>query len=143
MKKLLILGCAALALAGCSRGLLGGGGSSGPAAEPQIAVNNELAMPPDLALRAPSAAPPPLARSAASTGGDAGLYSDAPAAPVRPAATQDVYAKYGIDKFNPDGSKKSEDQLRKELRAAVLAEKKRKNPNYGTIFNVGELFSDN
>lgn len=66
---------------------------------------------------------------------------DPPAAePSRPAG--DVYERYGISKVNPDGTPKSPGQLREELRQKQLAENKAKNPSYGTIFNMGSIWSD-
>ena len=144
--KLLNLNIAALALslAGCSSGLLGGGGSSAPTAQPQIQVNNQLAMPPDLSLATPgtAAVPAPTYKSASLKAPSTDdIYDEpAPAAPRAPAV--DVYEKYGINKFNPDGTKKNDNLLREELRQAVIAEKRKKNPNYGTIRNIGELFND-
>jgi hypothetical protein len=133
----------AVMLAGCSTGLLGGSGSA-PTAQPQIQVNNQLAMPPDLSLAAPgtAAAPTPNYKSASlAAPSDNNLYGGtAPATPR--AAPVDVYEKYGISKLNPDGTKKNDNVLREELRQAVIAEKRKTNPNYGTIRNIGELFRD-
>jgi hypothetical protein len=134
----------ALSLAGCSSGLLGGGGSSAPTAQPQIQVNNQLAMPPDLSLAAPGTGVAP-ARSYKSASLAPPPNNDvyggaAPAAPRAPAV--DVYEKYGINKLKPDGTKKNDNVLREELRQAVIAEKRKTNPNYGTIRNIGELFRD-
>jgi hypothetical protein len=147
--KLLNLSIAlmAFALAGCSTGLLGGGGSSAPNAEPQIQVNNQLAMPPDLSLAAPgSAAAPAPAKAYKSASlappSDDNIYDDTAPPPAARAPAVDVYEKYGINKFNPDGTKKNDNVLREELRQAVIAEKRKKNPNYGTIRNIGELFND-
>lgn len=61
-----------------------------------------------------------------------------PATP--PVAANDVYAKYGISKTNPDGSRKSEAQLIKELRQKYNEAKQVENPNYGSVFNIGNLF---
>ena len=133
----------ALSLAGCSSGLLGGG-SSAPTAQPQIQVNNQLAMPPDLSLATPGsgAAPAPTYKSASrAPPANNDVYGgEAPAAPRAPVV--DVYEKYGINKFKPDGSKKNDNVLREELRQAVIAEKRKTNPNYGTIRNIGQLFND-
>jgi hypothetical protein len=133
----------ALLLAGCSSGLLGGG-SSAPTAQPQIQVNNQLAMPPDLSLAAPGTgvAPAPTYKSASlAAPSDGNLYGGAaPAAPRAPAV--DVYEKYGVSKFNADGTKKNDNVLREELRQAVIAEKRKTNPNYGTIRNIGQIFND-
>ncbi len=145
--KLLNLSIAAMALslAGCSTGLLGGGGGSAPTAQPQIQVNNQLAMPPDLSLAAPGTAPAPAptykSASLQTPPADDNLYGGSvPAAPRAPAV--DVYEKYGISKLKPDGTKKNDNVLREELRQAVIAEKRKTNPNYGTIRNIGQLFND-
>ncbi len=146
---------AALAVAGCSetkmQSLLGSGKDTAPD-ETQVRVNRNLAMPPDLNLRPPS--------------GEIAEYGEpvASATPVQPAMDQaqpvqtasatppagsvaeppkpDIYEKYGISKVGPDGKPKTENQLYKELREAQLAEKRRTNPNYGTIWNMGNVFKD-
>jgi hypothetical protein len=130
----------AVALAGCSSGLLGGG-SRGPVAQ-NVPVGSQLTLPPDLQL------PPPGAQAAAyqepSPALDVGNDSidGTPLVAAKPAAQQDVYAQYGISKLRPDGSKKEDWELRAELKAAIKKKKREANPNYGTIFNVGELFRD-
>ena len=146
MKSQLSLGLlAALALGGCSEtkfaDMMGAGKSS--ADESQVRTGNSLAMPPDLQLAPPgtnvAAAPLPPA-------GDTQAASiPAPAdgaAVASTTAAPDIYAKYGISKTNPDGTEKPKGELWKELRAAQLAEKRQKNPNYGTIFNIGNVFTD-
>jgi hypothetical protein len=144
-RNVIAIGVAALTVSGCASGLLGGGSKSGPAPEQQIAVNNELALPPDLSLAAPGTrAPPP--RAAAPVADD-NLYAEPGTVPSTVAAvprgTQgDIYEQYGISKLKPDGTKKSDWELRQELRAAVLKKKQQTNPNYGTIWNVGELFKE-
>ncbi|HTN95878.1 MAG TPA: hypothetical protein VL101_02785 [Nordella sp.] len=153
---------AALAVAGCSetkmQDLLGSGKSATPD-EMQVRTNRNLAMPPDLNLR------PPTGEVAE----DGQLNTVASAPPVEPAMdqaqpepapkpvktasanpppaqgaepTQDVYEKYGISKVGADGKPKSENELLKELHAAQLAEKRKANPNYGTIWNMGNVFKD-
>ncbi len=151
----------ALAVAGCSetkvQDLLGAGKSSTPD-ETQVRVNRNLSMPPDLNLRPPSgdttedgepnqvASAPPAAQPAMD-------QAQPTPAPVQTASAnpppaqgqppkQDVYEKYGISKIGPDGKPKSENQLYKELHEAQLAEKRRLNPNYGTIWNMGNVFKD-
>ncbi len=62
------------------------------------------------------------------------------AEPARPAG--DIYERYGISKVNPDGTPKSPGQLREELRQKQIAENRAKNPSYGTIFNMGSIWSD-
>jgi len=53
----------------------------------------------------------------------------------------DIYACYNINKLKPDGTKKSTAELSLELRAAIQAQKRQQNPNYGTFKNFGELFN--
>ena len=65
-----------------------------------------------------------------------------PAASGAEPPKQDIYEKYGISKTGSDGKPKSQNQLYKELRAAQLEEKRRANPNYGTIWNMGNVFKD-
>ncbi|MGI9374078.1 MAG: hypothetical protein ACR2OJ_16445 [Hyphomicrobiales bacterium] len=60
---------------------------------------------------------------------------------VQPNQAADVYAQHGISRYNPDGTEKDQGQLTKELRAAIQAKKRTQNKNYGTVFNVGELFN--
>jgi hypothetical protein len=138
---------AALSLGGCSVGNLLGGGDAAPATQVRVPVGNELALPPDLALRAPT-----QTTDAYEPNGPVAGANDVALAPARPAVQRsvygnaappaDVYAKYGISKTKADGTPKTAQQLQKELRAAYLAEKRRTNPNYGTILNIGEIFSD-
>jgi hypothetical protein len=145
---LVLVAVASTFVSGCSSvsGLLGGNDRPGPAAQQQIAVNNELALPPDLSLATPGTRAP-ASRAAAVDDFEAPVdnaplaTTPRPAAPAR-APAQDVYDQYGISKLNPDGTKKDDGKLREELRQAVLAKKRKQNPNHGTIFNIGELFSD-
>ena len=53
-----------------------------------------------------------------------------------------VYAQAGISVYKPDGTRKSDADLRKELQDYYRAQKKAKNPNYGTVFNIGNIFKD-
>ena len=65
--------------------------------------------------------------------------------PVQPAAQpprQDIYERYGISKVDAEGKPKTERVLYRELREAQLADKRKTNPNYGTIWNLGNVFSD-
>jgi hypothetical protein len=48
----------------------------------------------------------------------------------------------GVNPLNPDGTKKSSNEINEELRQRRLEEERRRNPNYGTIFNIGSLFED-
>ena len=63
------------------------------------------------------------------------------AQPARPPVT-DPYARYGISKTRPDGTLKSQNELLAELRAKKLELERKKNPNYGTIFNLPNVWKD-
>ena len=151
---------AALAVAGCSetkmQDLLGSGKSAAPD-ETQVRVNRNLSMPPDLNLRPPSGeaaedgqpnqvatAPPPqpVDQSEASPEPVQTAAATPPAQAQTEPPKQDVYEKYGISKTGPDGKPKSENQLFNELKAAQTAEKRKANPNYGTVWNMGNVFKD-
>ena len=136
-----------LALGGCaSSGVLGslGMGSSSPApAASNIQVGNTLAMPPDLQLKAPGTGQEPVGQTtAAEPVQSAALDQPVAATPAPRAPTQDVYAKYGISKTKADGTAKSDQELKTELKKAILAEKRKTQPGYGTIGNIGNIFSD-
>ena len=153
---------AALAVAGCSetkvQDLLGSGKDATPN-EAEVRVNRTLSMPPDLNLPAPSGnvaedgelnkvanvAPPAQPAADQVPAAPAPVQTASATPPAAPAAAtpkQDVYEKYGISKTGPDGKPKSENQLAKELHDAQLAEKRKANPNYGTIWNIGNIFKD-
>jgi hypothetical protein len=152
---------AALAVAGCSetkmQDLLGSGKDATPD-ESQVRINRNLAMPPDLNLRPPSgetsedgqlnqvasAQPPaqPAMDQAQPAPKPVQTAAATPQAQGQEPPKQDVYEKYGISKVGPDGKPKTENQLYKELHAAQLAEKRKANPNYGTIWNMGNVFKD-
>ena len=108
----------------------------------QASANPDLSMPPDLRLPPPGSAPPPPPQPA--PGYDTAYNADAPPAPAATNARygDDVYAQAGISVNKPDGTRKSEQELRDELRQYYLAKKKQKNPNYGTVFNIGNIFND-
>lgn len=137
-------------LGGCaSSGLLnsmGLGNSPAPQQTPEVRTGNNLALPPDLQLRPPGAVTedyqpnqPPVA-PVKSASLDEGLYSTPPvaAAPVK----RDIYAEYGISKLKPDGTAKTPDELKAELKVAILKRKQQQNPGYGTIRNIGAIFKE-
>jgi hypothetical protein len=137
-----------LVLAGCGASRLLGGmglGSSAPAPQaPVVRTGNNLALPPDLQLRPPGTVtetyqpnPPPAPVQTASA--EEGLY--APVAPA-PVVRKDIYAEYGISKTKPDGTPKPQADLQAELKQAILKRKRETNPGYGTIRNIGSIFSD-
>jgi hypothetical protein len=153
-----------LLLSGCTS-LLGGDSSrkpGGPSAV-TVPVGNDLTMPPDLELATPGTAPgykdevvqqdapvdqiespvvPQKKKTAALAkpkAGSTSIYDDGTAAAPPP---QDVFEQYGISKTKPDGTPKTQEELSKELKAAVLLKKKQQNPSYGTIGNIGNIFND-
>ncbi len=153
-----LLGVTAVSLAGCGSTMRDYLEKETPAQN--AAVRSDLTMPPDLRLPAPgttAAAPDPGAASA-SMASQAALTAPPPAeaSPAKPAKSasasapaatstnpaDSVYEQAGISVTNPDGTRKSDDQLRKELQAYYIAQKKAKNPNYGTVFNIGNIFKD-
>lgn len=104
----------------------------------QASANPNLAMPPDLRLPPPGSAPPPAASYTPPPS------AGAPAAPVdpRPVYGDDIYAQAGISVNKPDGTRKSNQELREELRKYYIAQKRQQNPSYGTVFNMGGVFRD-
>jgi hypothetical protein len=140
-----------LALAGCGGAsrLLGGMGlgSSDPAPQaPAVRTGNNLALPPDLQLRPPGTVtetyppnPPPAPVQTASA--EEGLYAPVAPAPA-PVVKKDIYAEYGISKTKPDGTPKLEADLKAELKQAIIKRKRETNPGYGTVRNIGNIFSD-
>lgn len=111
-------------------------------------ANPDLTMPPDLRLPQPGSAPE-AAQAPASLSAPVTPKRNVSAAPVSPVTGApdaqpqgDIYDQYGISKTNPDGTQKTGDQLREELRKAVIAKKRQQNPNYGTIKNIGSVFND-
>jgi hypothetical protein len=139
----IVLVALGVALAGCSMGSSMLNRKTNVPQANNVQVGNDLSMPPDLQL------PPP--------GQGADVYQQPietqpiatqpmkkmAAAPVTPyAAPQDIYDQNGISKVNADGTPKTADNLRIELRAALLKKKQQKNPGYGTIRNIGNIFSD-
>jgi hypothetical protein len=138
--------------------------------ESQVRRNADLTLPPDLQLRQPSNAPDPSIPNttvsslpqplpdaspaevtasfdpaqAAAARPSAGGAAPVPLAGAQPVAAgnprENAFVKYGISKTHPDGKPKTEQELNKELLAAIKAEKRRQDPKYGTIWNIGDLF---
>lgn len=135
------------ALTGCAGGGLfdvAGYGKSMAPNETAVRSGQNLAMPPDLQLRAPSGPITedyvPNTAAAGTDPASAPAQDVAAATPVKPDG--DVYERNGISKFHPDGTPKTDQELADELKAIYLAKKRQKNPNYGTIFNIGNIFKD-
>ena len=149
MKNLFLASLAAASLAGCTS-LLDSPNPNKLGGPSQVTVptGNNLAMPPDLRLPAPgsgedyqAAAPAPAVTRSASLAkpgaGNNTLYGGGSAAPQG-----DVFAQYGISKTKPDGTPKTQQELAQELKAAIIRKKRQTNPSYGTIGNIGNIFSD-
>lgn len=64
-------------------------------------------------------------------------------APAGVAQRPDAFTKNGISHYKADGTKKTQQEMLAELRAKKLAEQKKNNPNYGTVFNLPQWFKDN
>jgi hypothetical protein len=149
-----------LSLSGCANPMRGYLEKDTP--NETLTARQELTMPPDLRLPPPgttTAAPDPGAASAPAatqaaltTPPTAPAYTapKAAAPAVKTAATTTeaaggpdaVYTNVGISVYNPDGTRKTDQQLREELQAYYIAQKKTKNPNYGTFMNIGNIFKD-
>jgi hypothetical protein len=144
----------AVALAGCSgSGLLNSKSNVVPS--DNVQVGNNLALPPDLSLPQPGTGPETY--QAASVADDSIYGEDESAPALKPAAPGqltrgqqasangqqgDIYDQYGISKLKPDGTKKEEWELKAELKAAIRKRKQQQNPRYGTVFNMGNIWSD-
>ena len=159
-----LLGLTALSLAGCSNSMRGYLEKETP--NQTLNARQDLTMPPDLRLPPPgtTTAPPdpgvsstPAAQTASlteppTTPAAAPVYTApktaAPAVKTAAVTTQPsdgpdaIYTNAGISVFNPDGTRKTDQQLREELQAYYINQKKAKNPNYGTFMNVGNIFKD-
>jgi hypothetical protein len=152
-----LLGLAAFALTGCGNTMRNYLERDTPTATASVApIRQDLTMPPDLRLPPPGTttalpdpgaidttaaltAQPPAATKVASAA-TATTATTAATAPV--SGPDSVYVNAGIALNNPDGTRKSDPQLRRELQAYYLAQKQAKNPNYGTVFNIGNIFKD-
>ncbi len=157
-----------LLLAGCAETTFQdtlGMGKSAPD-ETRVRTVQPLSVPPDLGLRPPAAGGGETAQTAAASGSpgalaappgdDAGISAPAgnsaaraqAPAPARTAAASgdssfyDIYRKHGIDLYRPDGKRKPISQLNRELAEKLKEERRRKNPRYGSIFNIDSLWKD-
>ena len=137
-----VLGLFALLLAGCGetmRGYLEKDTPAQTAATPQ-----DLTMPPDLSLAQPGTAPAETQPVAPSSYENSDVAAPVPTAPAPSGAVSpdDKYRKAGISLNKPDGARKSSAELDAELKAYFVAQKRQQNPNYGTVFNMGNIFKD-
>jgi hypothetical protein len=139
-----VVAALALALTGCGNAMRDY--LERPTPGEAASVRQDLTMPPDLRL------PPPGTTAPAP---DPGMTAPASAAPAQTAAVSPVtqggavtggvysiYEQAGISLYKPDGTKKTDAELRHELQAYYTARKRQQNPNYGTVFNMGNIFRD-
>ena len=148
--SMVLLGVTAIALTGCGNAMRDMLEKDTPAQT--TAMRGDLTMPPDLRLPAPGTtapapdpgavdtqaaltAPPPAAAAPAPA-----KVASAPAA--NPSDPNSIYTNAGISLYKPDGTKKTDSELRDELQQYYINQKKAKNPNYGTVFNIGNIFKD-
>ena len=114
-------------------------------AQAQQQAYQDLSMPPDLRLPPPGSAPQP-APALEPSAPSAQAAAAAPATPYGGSSSAqpegDVYERTGITKVHPDGTPKTEAELQAELKKIYLAKKQQKNPRYGTVFNIGNIFKD-
>jgi hypothetical protein len=158
-----------LSLAGCANSMRGYLEKETPT--DNLTARQDLTMPPDLRLPPPgtTTAPPDPGVSSAPVANQTASLTAPPTAPVEdyaapkaapaytapktaaPAVTtaavtdtgkDAIYTNAGISVNNPDGTPKTDQQLREELQAYYIAQKKAKNPNYGTFMNIGNIFKD-
>ena len=116
-------------------------------AQVQQQAYQDLSMPPDLRLLPPPGSAPQPAPPVEPSATSAQVASVAPAtpyggAPAAAAPQGDIYERNGITKVHPDGTPKTDAELQAELKKIHLAKKQQKNPNYGTVFNIGNIFKD-
>ena len=157
MKGRLLLFGALLALGGCAETTFQdmlGVGKEAPN-ENLVRTNPPLSVPPDMNLRPPSgttgdvradAAPVAAARPLPAPGAGGPAAGGAVKTAARGTgnasvpAFYDIYTKHGINIRKPDGSLRPVAELNKELARKQREMKRRENPNYGTIFNIGSLW---
>jgi hypothetical protein len=137
--------------------------------ETQVSVNQPLSVPPDLQLRPPldgepqAVASQPASQPASEPASDQLQQpQDLTAAPepqqiapqpqqIAPqpdqqqtagAAPQDIYARWGVSRYHPDGREKTQIELNQEMRKKRDEAMRQQDPNYGTIWNLGSIWSD-
>lgn len=161
VSHLLIVGCGALFLGACSSmpdiedvmGL-----SKSAPDESQVKVHQMLAMPPDYQLRPPAEGvvndntqPNPYALPALTPGGTPQVTQPtavANADPNAPGPTSispsqsNPNVQNGVSTVNADGTPKTKRQITDELKQKRIDQERKKNARYGTIYNIGSIFSD-
>ena len=98
-----------------------------------------LAVPPARDASPAQATPTPVATrtAAASSATPKEAKADKPSGDF-----YDIYRKHGISIYDENGKRKSIAQLNMELGRKLKEERRRKNPRYGTIFNIESIWKD-
>ena len=168
ISKLLVVGCGSLLIGACSSlpdvDEVMGLGKNAPD-ESEVRVHQMLAMPPDYQLRPPAdgSSPEtgeanPLALPTLTPGGvapapdpnqptqvanaDPNVPGPQTITPGTNTQADPNTTQYGVSTVNPDGTPKSRRQIIDEINEKRVEEERKKNSSYGTIFNIGSLFSD-
>lgn len=150
LKQFCILAGLCVVLSGCSAGanLLGLNSKADVPQAINVPVGNSLALPPDLQLAAPTQTSDayrpngyvePISQASANTSPQAlqNIYDYKEPTEV----TSDVFAKYGVSRFRPNGKLKTLAEMKVQLRNRVFAKKRQANASYGTIGNLGRVIS--
>ena len=120
---------------------------SAAAAPPQqpsnlLGTQKVTAQPPQYGAPDPNEAPKiyeaPASQTLAATAPQQPVIDETPTEPAAP----DVYEKLGISKVHPDGRPKTKAELINELRKMKIEQERAKNPNYGSVFNAGNIAWD-
>ncbi len=156
-----LLGVTAISLSGCGSTMRDYLEKDTPAQN--TAMRGDLTLPPDLrlpppgttapapdpgamnsqaALAAPAPPPPAAATAPAQVAIAPAQVATAPASSANPNDPDSMYTQAGIPVYKADGTRKTDAELRKELQEYYIAQKKAKNPKYGTVFNIGNIFKD-
>ncbi len=131
--------------------------------ESQVRVHQVLAMPPDYQLRppidgsspetgvnnplalpgiTPGGTPPAINQPTQVANADPNVPGPQAITPGNAPQQDPNTTTYGVSTVNPDGTPKSRRQISDEINERRIEEKRKKNSSYGTIFNIGSLFSD-
>jgi hypothetical protein len=126
--------------------------------ETQVSANQPLSVPPDLQLRPPSDEAPRQVASLPQENQPASGTLQQPQdldlspqdqqpqpQPQQQAAAgepQDAYARWGVSRYHPDGREKTQLELNAEMREKRAEKNRQEDPNYGTIWNLGSIWSD-
>lgn len=108
----------------------------------QQPASGNLQQPQDLGLAPqdePSTAPQSLSPTQPPN------QAQSPAQPQQQAndgAPQDIYAQWGVSRRHPDGREKTQIELNEEMRQKRAEKNRQTDPNYGTIWNLGSIWSD-